>query len=351
MKRSDENFGFSLVEMMISISILTFVMAAVINLIDQTQDTFSDTRITEVRDEIAREIEATLRNISRIQYAAYNDTAIGNAKLAACLKAGDSSGARNCTSTNPRNQDSFFLSVKRGATRRPLAGTEASPVYYNKKGELCPSSNTSCRFWRAVTYFYANCYGPNGVSDTTCDQAGTIYFRYQVKPLNPPRKMRTIISARPPDPDFKSNPTLFSISHRLRGIQNLQTCPLNSKVTGYGTNGRILCDCLDGSSPSSYTADGFPICLAPRGVVCPDGEVLVGLKQGTRLPDCKRPQIQCDSISTSGGDQAVNCPTGSWLTSFSMADCVPAAQDAKSKADSRPITCGTSRGTCCHYEI
>ena len=352
MKRSDLNLGFSLVEIMISIAILTFIIAAVTNLIGNTQDSINDTLITEVRDAIAREIESNLSSMSRIQDAANNETAPGNAKLIACLKVGDAGGTPNCVTTNPRAQESFLLSVKRGAARRLLSGSESSPVYYSKKGVLCRTGDSSCRFWQAVTYFYASCYGNTGASDTACDQAGALYFRYQVKPLSNLRNMRTAIAARPPDPDFKTNPTQFAISHRMRGLQNLQACPANSKVTGYTPNGRIVCDCVDGSAPTSYTAEGLPVCPGPSGLMCPDGQVLVGLKQGTKLPECKKPRIECTSVTPPSGGQAVDCPTGAWLTSFTMGDCVPAAQEDKSKAKSgRVISCGTSRGTCCHYEI
>ena len=152
-KNYRSSLGFTLVEVMISVGVMVFAVAAISQLMVDTDSGIKVAQLIETRDEIARNIEQTLQRYDQIVYAAQHSSHPGNQAINKCITKPDlttnSNTTPQCVSSDGSSPQTFLLVVK--GSSGPLAGdlNGANTVYYDKEGRRCASGDTGCHFWQA----------------------------------------------------------------------------------------------------------------------------------------------------------------------------------------------------------
>lgn len=351
--------GFSLVEILISIGIMFFAIAAIGNLLSNTEAGIKVSELMEVRDEIARNIARNLQQYERIVYAAANSGHSGNKELYSCIAKPNINGNHNltptCVKTDRKNPVPFVLVVKSGkTTSTPLAGdvSGGDAIYYDRKGRRCPDGDNRCHFWQAKTWFYATCISPQGApnirqASDKCFQARSVSFQYQVS-----LKDRAVLSRIKNAPaNLRDKPLRredSTITHQVGGLLVNQQCPPNSIPTGYTTDGRIMCQCISGSIKlPGLNPDGSIRCSTPVALQCGPREFFRGVDPLGK-PICIRRNLRCGVPAETGGQSEASCKQGGWLTNFNFGECYASATNKK--GENRKITCRNYGGSCCQYE-
>ncbi len=328
--------GFTMVEVMIALSMVGLLSAAIMTIIGSMGSGILSTKATGARDEIARSIEHEVKDLKAIVGSARPGSSPGNAELLRCLD----SGGGLCTVTDPNAQATFKL-FQKGTAAAPISGTGTAPVLYDRLGAFCtPTASATCGMWQATTYFWATCPGKTA----SCAQASTIHIRYQVVPSVATYQDRTL-TPYPREPEFSTRPAEFATTHQVySGIQAAQNCPTDTEQTGYLADGKISCRCRLGFAQTGLMANGMPVC-ASQAVTCPPSHIIQG-RDAKGRPICRLVVRQCSWIGFGNGD--ATCPNGGWLENIDLGTC-RAGTGAK-KGGSRPVACDNNKGYCCWYE-
>ena len=329
--------GFSLVEVLISVAILGFVGAGVATLITNTNSVMKESALTEVRDQIAREIEASMQNMALVKKSAVDDPDAGNKSLEKCLSKPKPSEPNKCSI----KEQGFVMWAKGGTDRkRRVAGSAANPVYYDKNGALC--NQDACRFFRADAYFGATCMASDSRQIVgQCGQARSIYLQFQVVPLKPLASGR-MLQPRP------INRSQSMITHSISGLLEGQRCPSHASMKGYTMDGRIMCSCMAGAVQQAGSPNDENIVCTLRQDQCRPGEMWLGFETNG-APRCVVLDRECETQKQlDGTNKGIFCGAGGWAEQISMGTCTATEKgNGGKKADEYDVNCPDAAVLCC----
>ncbi|MBF0442530.1 MAG: prepilin-type N-terminal cleavage/methylation domain-containing protein [Oligoflexales bacterium] len=319
--------GFSLLELMIASGAISVIVAGAAAYFVQSQYQQKQLRISSVEKMVAKKIESVLRSPEAIKATAdkFGNGEPGNLSLYRCL------AGMTCDITSPALQVPFILYVKNTAGLYvPLSMSNLIPTTWDIDGAPtnCIPKLDTCPFV-VETYYWVTCPIDAMTSRpaTTCNQASTFHFRYQVKASTTPSstsKLRPIPSY-PPDSKFLPGDTAFAISIPLKELQGYpaRTCPqVNQRLIGFNSDGSLKCECL--SKKSHLDALGNLVC---DDNPCPTGQKMLGFKLSTAgdpnadfVPNCVAFLSQCWFLNNFPIDEW-QCGAGGWFSYIDLNRC------------------------------
>lgn len=343
--------GLSLIEMLISLSILSVISLGVASLLTDTSKVIKNTEITDVRDQIARDIESAMQKYNLVKMSAgltgkstpdVVPTDPGNLALANCLSDHDKSRPNKCDASKGRQR--FVMYSKTRGGKVPIAGSsDNNAVYYSKNGAPC--SQVNCRYFRADAYFTPTCIASTAVGAArstaqTCSQARSVTLQYQVVPLKRLPGTERTLSNRPETLEESS------IEHKVSGILSNQICPSMAKMTGYTTDGKIVCECVNGTKKVANSPNNeFIQCQAvPR---CKAGEVWLGFGNDG-MPVCASTESHCEDKKRTAASNSAFCENGGWVDKINLGRCVSNGGEGGKKGEEVEVDCPDARVSCCY---
>ena len=216
----NKNSGFTLIELIISLTILGVSIAIGTSAFLNSKKNIKDIIVVNMMREISRDVETAIRQASNMAFSAWSGK---NPELLNCVYTWGSSDEnfnRNkafdrrsvetkapslCKKTSPKDPQGIHLfkvprnwnTVKMNDLR--IAGTPKNPVWYTTEGkkDCNPLNDVRCRI-KAVTWMWATCSrdsfmirqqqaGSRKGSDfiKTCYRSRTINMRYQISFVDP----------------------------------------------------------------------------------------------------------------------------------------------------------------------
>lgn len=160
--------GFSLVELLIVVAIITIFFLIGTTIFNSHSQTSIEGQVFLTMSRLQLQIEQELVNRNKLDKT-LNDPA--NADFKACHPE-SSAGTCYIDKTDFSLLDSSGLKI---------TGTEAAPVYYNYKGEICSTPNSVC-FFKVYTKFLADCgvtAGPTPI--LSCAKSKSLKIKYFIK--------------------------------------------------------------------------------------------------------------------------------------------------------------------------
>jgi prepilin-type N-terminal cleavage/methylation domain-containing protein len=350
-KIQSQSQGLSLIEMLIALSILSVISLGVASLLTDTSQVIKNTEITDVRDQIARDIESAMQKFNLVKMSAgltgqptpdVVPTDPGNLALANCLSDHDKNRPNKCDAS--KRQLPFVMYSRTRGGKVPIAGGDNnSAVYYSLNGSPC--SQVNCRYFRADAYFTPTCIASTAVGSArstaqTCSQARSVTLQYQVVPLKPLPGAQRTLSKRP------ENLEESSIEHKVSGILSGQFCPSMAKMTGYTTDGKIVCECIAGAKKVANSPNNELIqCQAVAK--CNAGEVWLGFGQDG-MPVCASTESHCEDEKRTAASNGAFCGKGGWVDKISLGRCVSDGGEGGKKGEEMEVECPDARVSCCY---
>jgi type II secretory pathway pseudopilin PulG len=357
MKKECTQKGITLVELMISLGILSVLTLGIGTFITNQQKVAESLKYAVQMRSIAHRIEQSISKPETLRSSATWSNYTGNLKLKGCISSRTKGTAlledvSRCTTTNPKEQQDFELitplgnvteSIKKKVLHeKTLAGSSKNPARYRlRDGTKCSDKNTTatgdCQL-EARSYFWATCPPKSsfldlekttnstiGFTPTNCPTAQTIHVRYQLihnfhgsknsktgKILDIDRQIPSI----PSDEIFwedssKKNMSSFSaISIAVSTIPRENdvfnySCPPNYTITGI-VDGAPTCECL---YPYHEVGEIKKICIAH--------EEKCGPSERYRGTDVNG-KIVCQPVSCTDNIPLENgCGEGGWIEGIS----------------------------------
>lgn len=214
-------FGFSLVEILVALGVMSILMLGIITLVENTNKSGMATRMALTRDRLTNLVTLYISRTGALKNSIIN---AGNANFDRCVNT-SIAGTLDCTA-GPVND--LFLLEPVGAT--VFAGPPANPSRYDANGGPCPALSVNCPL-EVITSFTAVCPG----ATATCDQAQSVQVTYivQLAPAlgNQGNWLGTVASRT------------ATITKSVAEILGAATaCPPGKCVTGIFPDGSVQCE-------------------------------------------------------------------------------------------------------------
>lgn len=338
----------TLVEVMISLGLSSFLAVGVSVFLSRHSHFFDDIKAHQQMRVIARQIEQTLQDPNLLAASTRNAYPIAGPFPAAVIADGNMAlknciDGTGCIETNPERQKTFNLVIpfRVGedptdpviAARHLLAGDGRNVQYRLRDGIRCTPSDVACDL-TATAYFWASCppvdqsttllndsSGSAASSSTSaspiptnCPRAQTINVRFQIvyRPFDARRKMtvqnyptdevfwngtsttpfgaNSIAASSIPQEFYSTTPSAFSPFIAPPSAQ----CPIANETLVSIENGQPICKCLFPFKPVPST--GTPTaCIQPSP--CSDPKTRYRGVDAAGDPICK--PVCCQNVRTS----------------------------------------------------
>ena len=212
------NQGFSLIEVLISLGIVSAMMLALVELFTSSTKSIVTARATLSRDYLVSLVQMYLTSGAAMSNSL---TLAANADLIQCVD-----GTPNANGCNSASTYSFTLLPPYGTT--PVTGTTVSPAYYDASGAPCTPPSNLC-ILQATTTFTANC--PGGTP--TCTTAQSLNITYQIG-LVPGAQLNMW--------GRLANKSTTIVRNVLDVSNGTVSCPVGKVVTGLNSDGSLICN-------------------------------------------------------------------------------------------------------------
>lgn len=340
--------GFSLMEVMIAVSILGIAILGTSGFLGQVLKSKRKDRLRQTQEIIAASLKNSMRSPSHILYSITRHDV--NPTLAKCLLGiKQSNGSSVCPmAMDPKKPISFGLyevTNSDGTKGKLLSSPEqGQPIYYDINGEFCTNLKDNCIF-EAKTYFYVSC---DRTKDPSCSNGATqLFFSYQIEQKIP---IKSLGAKLPPYPRVPIVTPLNAV--QILGPHRFSKCggdvsKLDEKsgnfskdyakghfanLVGYDNTGNPICKCLypfvkESEETDPITGMVTPVCrlLTKQELSCDDSNAETAYLRGFKSSDDAKEAIcvnQDDAFDCESMLLGDDCPTGSWITTQVATSCI-----------------------------
>lgn len=376
--------AFSFMEIMVSLAITGFIIAAASTYFLRSKKNISDISTSKQMKLVADRIEKFTQNTEAISFS----SAMGqNKDLLACVFPDNNKKSSQvmsvCSSTDPEKQISFQLymppkdKTSYDAKKLRIAGTDKDPVYYDINGiKDCKIDDPKCVFI-AKAYFWAIC--PSDTRDIhnassskmtsifakNCHRAQSIHIRFQLSHILKQKKSKNAQSgesqempAIPKDAVFwkngKKNGTHTTAGASAMNVANLglfadfvESCPINYTLIQV-IDSKPVCECL---APYKEISPG--VCLLENHK-CADDERYTGTSLSGE-PICKK--VTCETVIYTQDQKKAfnfNCSPNGWINKIEPMEASGKTCRCEKVSDGPNTELGTWEYTCqlvCSFKI
>ncbi|MBM4253285.1 MAG: type II secretion system protein [Deltaproteobacteria bacterium] len=365
--------AFSIIEVMIGLSILGVIGAAVVTLVGNKLHQHRLNALKIAKDRIVRQLEEGLSSCENLQdsYTYFKMNNPRNKEMDDCMNAAVGATPVFCKPqymsidrANPGPNEFSLYARSNSAIQN--AGTDnviKLSGYWSKDGEPnCNEQLMRCPFF-VQTYFYFSCpldrAAPNATLATLCTSPSRINLFFTIEQTNKQANpLEKGFNFKYPLPDGKITAASTPISLSVDTCRNTpqQSCPPDMFISGYDQSGAVVCACYSNRPERDQNREIKYQMINGRKTNIPEkclnndciipGQVIVGYNKNVQTgdwePDCRVPNStrQCS-------DRAV-CKPREYLAQADVAKCQPTLETSGKKSSPKiRFVCPPAEFKCC----
>lgn len=295
--------GFTLLEVMIALTIISIVAVSVMHLVASRYKEQRNNAVMIAKNHILKEVEEGITNLANLrQSMSYlgGPNNANNAVIGQCITPGVVCPAPY---VGPDNRKKFDLVTSNATGVVNLSG------FWSKQGSpnCFPPTPDTCPFV-VNTYYYFSCPldRASGAAPAACSSPSQLNLVVQMVPNVglPPTYAGLNLYFPLPDGTFPSASAVVTHSAHV-SVQDLRNtpsapCPPGQYVNGYDQSGAVICACY-GNQPAAQAGGG----VSCNFNTCASWQVFTGYitaADGSWVPNCQSPQlVGCYPVSLNGG--------------------------------------------------
>lgn len=330
--------GFSMIELMFAIALLSLITIAMLQLFSSQLNTFVRLKRLANRDQVVDMIKRNAGQVAALRSSFMHPS---NSAFRACVDSGHP-GPATCVHNVPVD---FVLTDRGGVGGPPLfipspgtvvAGTTAAPIHYNEDGARCTPAPGNPKCATIVrTQFTPEC--PNGGVPSPCMIAQKVKIDYFIERdmtfdmvLGEKARLRDIVSGGAEHPSIHVNIPFAGFLSNAGGVNSMamwsSSSTLAPSVISQSVNGDIriapvaagaLCNAGTPGKHGALRLLTGPVGLGDRGAleICDTNAIAPGWKWIAGPPDSAAMSAGALPILPGmyrcpGGGQVTNCPVG-----------------------------------------